>query len=109
MIVADVELDGKVSGRITWGRGPKRRSRSSIQYGSWSDSERLIRIHPKLDSARVPGYFVRYIVFHEMLHAIVIKGGRVHHNREFRQREQAYPDYKRALAWQKKNLHIFIR
>ena len=99
-------FDGEVTARITWGRQPDgRRVRHSIRFGSYSRRDHLIRIHPLLDQAFVPAYFVRYIVFHEMLHAYLgfrlTAGGRrgVHHA-EFRQCEMAYPDYARALEWQ---------
>ena len=64
-------FSGQVRCRIGWGRDrtPGRRSRrsKSIRYGSWSPSTQTIRIHPRLDDARVPAEFMRYIVFHEMM------------------------------------------
>ena len=42
--------------------------RRSIKMGSFAVEDRVIRIHPALDQACVPDYFVAWIVFHEMLH-----------------------------------------
>ncbi len=99
------EFDGAVLARITWGRMPSTRRRRSIRFGSYYPGENLIRIHPLLDQSFVPPYFVRYIVFHEMLHAALgvddsREGRRRVHTREFRAREKTYADYQRAVAWQ---------
>lgn len=107
---------GRVDSAITWGRRPNRRPSRSIRFGSYSEELNLIRIHPLLDAEGVPGYFVRYIVFHEMLHAYLgvrsmPSGRRVIHSREFMQLEQTYPEYDRAVRWQsdRRNLRRFLR
>lgn len=98
------EFDGAVEVPITWGKLPALRHRRSIRLGSYSADDHLIRIHPYLDQPFVPDYFVRYIVFHEMLHAflgieVAPSGRRRIHTREFNARERAYADYSRAAAW----------
>lgn len=105
-----------VNARITWGRMPPSRRRRSIRFGSYTAEDHIIRIHPLLDQEFVPGYFVRYIVFHEMLHAFLglgkaTNGRRCVHSAEFRRREKAYPDYERAVAWQSSaaNLRRLLR
>lgn len=100
-----VEFDASLDVPITWGRLPTTRRRRSIRLGSYSADDHLIRVHPHLDQPYVPEYFVRYIVFHEMLHAhlgieIGPGGRRRIHTREFNARERAYPDFARAVAWQ---------
>lgn len=97
-------FEGAVDARITWGRLPARPPRRSIRFGSYTPEDNLIRVHPYLDQEFVPAYFVRYIVFHEMLHAFLgivehESGRRSVHSREFRELEQAYPDFERADAW----------
>jgi len=101
---------------ITWGRMPTIPKPRSIRFGSFSAQENVIRIHPLLDQAFVPLYFVRYIVFHEMLHAHLgaeetRSGRRRLHTREFKRRERAYPDYARAIAWESElaNLRKLLR
>ena len=99
------EFDSSIDAPITWGRLPTVRRRRSIRLGSYSADDHLIRIHPHLDQAFVPEYFVRYIVFHEMLHAHLgietgPTGRRRIHTREFNVRERAYADFARAVAWQ---------
>lgn len=94
----------KIDAPITWGRFPAPRRQRSIRLGSYAPDAHIIRIHPYLDQAFVPAFFVRYIVFHEMLHAelgieVSETGRRCIHTREFNARERAYPDYARAVAW----------
>src|SRR5690606_25166299 len=111
-----LHFGNEVRARITWGRMPPSRRRRSIRFGSYTVEDNLIRIHPLLDQDFVPRYFVRYIVFHEMLHAhLGVKeasnGRRCVHTREFRERECAYPGYEEALAWQNNpaNLRKLLR
>ena len=96
-------FEGRVDAGITWGKMPAQRRRRSIRFGSYSPAEHLVRMHPLLDSASVPEFFVRYIVFHEMLHADLGieegEGRRVIHSRAFRERERLYPDFRAAEAW----------
>ncbi len=94
----------RVDAQITWGRRPTRPPRTSIRLGSYCADDHLIRIHPHLDRPVVPDYLVRFVVFHEMLHADLgiasgPTGRRRIHPREFREREAAHPDCQRALAW----------
>lgn len=98
------EFDGKIVTPITWGRSATRDRRRSIRLGSYSPEDDIIRIHPNLDQLFVPDYFVRYIVFHEMLHAdigveLAENGRRRVHTREFNRREREYHEYKLAMQW----------
>ncbi len=108
-------FDGRLEVEITWGRGaagggcqerPTRRRRSrrvSLQLGSYVHEQRLIRIHPALDGARVPRYVVESIVYHELLHAdlppVEHRGRRLVHTPEFRRRERLFPEHARAERW----------
>jgi predicted metal-dependent hydrolase len=98
-------FDNSVQAAITWGRMPGRpQRRRSIRLGSFTLEDNLVRIHPLLNQEFVPEYFIRYIVFHEMLHAHLGvergPGGRRRvHTPEFNRLERAYPDYAKATAW----------
>lgn len=100
-ICADINREffgGRVTCNVRWGRdaGSRRKRRRSIRFGSWDEASRTIRVHPLLDGERVPREFVRYIVFHEMLHAVVPaehRGGRCyHHTAQYRALERQFPD-----------------
>ena len=104
-------FEGRVRAYITWSRGsiePRGTRRRHIIFGSWDTRTKLIRIHPALDSADVPEYFVKFVIYHEMLHAVMDKprdpscaGPRRIHTPEFRARERAHPDYDRSMAWER--------
>ena len=109
-------FEGRIAAQITWGRMPKGARRRSIRLGSFTPQDNMIRIHPLLDQEFVPEYVIRYIVFHEMLHAKLgigqhPSGRRCIHSRDFKLIEQAYPDYARAVAWHDnpKNLGRLLR
>lgn len=94
---------------LTWGRRGRSRTRHSIRLGSYVSESNLVRIHPALDQAAVPGWFVRTVIFHELLHAARPphrgSGSRwIHHDAEFRAREATYRDHDRALRWEEQNL-----
>ncbi|MBI5362046.1 MAG: M48 family metallopeptidase [Planctomycetes bacterium] len=100
--------------RITWGRRAPSRSRGGLRLGSYDADLHRVRIHPVLDQPAVPDWFVRYVVFHEVLHALhpPVKGADgswIHHGREFRAREKRYADYRRVLAWEKQHLRALVR
>ena len=104
---------GALRVRVTWGRrSTQRRRRRSIRLGTFVADDQLIRIHPVLDRPWVPRFFVAYVLFHEMLHAVIpapIEGGRQRfHSPEFRARERSYPDYQRSIAWEKANLRRLL-
>jgi hypothetical protein len=104
-----LHFGGNLTARITWGVAPRRElPRRSIKMGSFAVEDRIIRIHPVLDHASVPDYFVAWIVFHEMLHgkyAVIRRGGRrCFHSKEFLAEERTFPDYDRACAWERANI-----
>jgi len=101
-------FEGKHEARITWGPLRKHAKQRSIKVGSYALEDRLIRVHPALDSETVPAYFVEWIVFHEMLHGKhtirEVGGRRCFHPPEFSREERLFPGYGRARLWEKTNL-----
>lgn len=112
--------------RLTWGKAGRSRSRHSLRLGSYDYHARLVRIHRVLDQPAVPAWFVRYVLFHELLHAALdgpesAPAGeatpdartpaeqRLHHGPKFRAREQTFEDYGRALEWERAHLAALIR
>ncbi len=115
---------------VTWGRKVARKRgqpRRTIRLGSYANLEHLIRIHPVLDHAWVPRYFVAYVVYHEMLHNMlpsargsaaraanlaVARGEtarRVLHPPEFLERERHFRRYERALEWERRHIARLLR
>jgi hypothetical protein len=87
--------------RIGWGL-----HRSLSRLGHYDSIHNTITLSPVLDSPKVPKYVVRYVVYHEMLHAIFENtpsmGAGRHHSKEFRRAERAYPDFSRAKKYIRK-------
>jgi len=100
---------GRIRAQVTWGaRGKRRTARDSIQLGSYTVEDELIRIHPVLDARDVPTYFLEWVVYHEMLHEVhdmpVVDGRRVYHTAEFRRAEALFERYAEAVLWERSNL-----
>ena len=97
--VNNTYFGGALRYRVGWGRrGGTGVRRRSIRYGSCNVETRLIRIHPFLDHKNIPEDFVRYILYHEMLHLVVPpvmrNGRRIDHPEAFRRLERQFPQYR---------------
>jgi predicted metal-dependent hydrolase len=110
-------FEGRLTAEITWGAGGahgcRGRKTSSLQLGSYSYEDRLIRIHRVLDDPGVPRYVVEAVVYHELLHADMppeVRGGkRYFHTPEFRRRERLYRNLGRAERWIGEHLPELLR
>ena len=97
---------------IGWGRGGKRGKFRHMTFGTYDRHRHQILIHPLLDDQAVPEYFLSFIVYHEMLHAVCspeidARGYSRCHTREFRQKESLFPHYAAAKEWEKRSLLFF--
>ncbi len=84
----------------------------SMTFGTYDRHRSQIRIHPLLDDENVPLYFLEFIVYHEMLHAVcpsfVDKKGAVRcHTPKFRAMEREFAQFQEAKEWEKKSLQFF--
>src|SRR5437868_10837053 len=100
--------------KVVWGRKRKRRPKEYFIFGTIQEEDRVIRINPLLDQPFVPPWFLRYILYHEMLHAVVpdeamSSGRRRVHTPEFNRRERKFRGYRRARRWEEENLARFLR
>ena len=103
---------GRVLCDIGWGRrsGARGYAVKRRTLGSYRPPEKggtgLISINPILDRRRVPSYYVRFVVYHEMLHAhlgVSVENGRRRlHTPEFRRRERLFVEYRRAMEWERR-------
>jgi predicted metal-dependent hydrolase len=114
-------FEGRLSVEITWGRSSTagsahrcRRGRTaSLQLGSYSYEDNLIRIHRVLDDPGVPRHVVEAVVHHELLHADmppeIHNGRRFFHTPEFRRRERLFRQLDKANAWIQEHLPELLR
>ena len=99
---------------ILWGRKRRFKPQNEIVFGTIQEDDRLIRIHPLLDRSIVPAWFVEYVIYHEMCHAVVrdeydSAGRRIVHHEKFYARERRFHWFRRAKAWEEQNLGRFLR
>jgi hypothetical protein len=101
-------FEGKITALITWRRGNKYAVKKRT-LGSYSKHTNTILINSVLDRRNVPNCFIRYVVYHEMLHSVMEEkmgnGRRSVHTPEFRKRERLFKEYEKAVSWEKRNLH----
>lgn len=98
-------FNNEVTATVTWSRHTKGKARS-IRLGSYRSCCHLIRINPRLDQKFVPLFFIRHVIYHEMLHSIfprqkTASGRNSIHSKEFRALERKSPDYEAATQWEK--------
>ncbi|MDE3046310.1 MAG: SprT-like domain-containing protein [Verrucomicrobiota bacterium] len=84
----------------------------AMTFGTYDRRRHQIRISRLLDDERVPRFFVEFIVYHEMLHAVCLptrdRLGRVRiHTPEFKQKEEQFPHFVAAQEWRKNSLTHF--
>ena len=98
---------------IRWGRWSGRARPRSIRFGAYLPDTQVIRIHPALDQAFVPRYFVEFIVYHELLHHVIpavrLNGRYQIHSPLFRRREREFPAYAEAIAWRQQSLRRMLQ
>jgi len=108
------EFEDREPPGVTWGRRARSRARSSLQLGTYRPSQHLVTMHPVLDQAAVPESYVRFVLFHEILHAVVpaesdARGHARVHTAAFRRRERAYAGYEAARRWERAHIADLIR
>lgn len=101
---------------VSWNRHVRRTKTypRTLHLGLCSTVNKEILIHPLLDQPGMPEYFLDYILFHEMTHLEVVprpdqSGRMIAHSKEFYAKETQFPRYKEAIAFQEKQLTLFIR
>lgn len=89
---------------VEWGRENGRGKRRSIRLGSYHSGTPRIRIHPRLNAADVPAFFVQSIIYHEYLHHVVGPS----HGIRFHRREQQFRFYHAARDWLRMHLPVLL-
>ncbi|MBS0626386.1 MAG: hypothetical protein JSS32_10080 [Verrucomicrobia bacterium] len=101
-----------IQAQIGWFDIPKYKKFRSITFGTYDRSRSQIKLNRLLDSPHVPSYFVEFIVYHEMLHAVcqptIDRDGRtIVHTAEFRRREKLFAHFEIAKEWEKQSIQFF--
>jgi hypothetical protein len=105
--VNDEYFRGRITASITWGNKIPRWMVRRRTLGSYSVQTKTIRIHVCLDRKNVPKYFLKFVLYHEMLHSDMQEekknGRRLIHSAEFKRRERLFDCYEKAIAWEKRH------
>ena len=89
---------------VRWGQQISRKKRRSIRLGSYNHATAEIRIHPVLNAAHVPFYFVQSVIFHEYLHHVL----GAPHNSRFHRAERQFRYHRESQEWIRRNLWILL-
>lgn len=90
---------GELRAGVTWGLPPRKGRVARRILGSWSPRTGTIRLSPLLDRRWVPRYYVRFVLYHEMLHARL---GGLGHTAGFRRLERRFKEFERAAAYERR-------
>ncbi len=98
-------FDSRLEMRITWGKKIKIKRTKTVMLGSYHHGTKLITISRKLDRFRIPAYFIKYVIYHEMIHAYLgarknKNGRRIIHCAEFKKIEREFHDYDKAINFE---------
>lgn len=99
-------FNGKLSLHISWFGTGQTVPKTKITFGLYNFQHKLIKINRLLDREEVPLNFVRYIIYHEMLHEIHPpkrrkKGFHHIHHLDFKLSEKRFAEYEEAQAFLK--------
>lgn len=107
--------------KIEWGtyNAPRNgKSRRYMFWGRYFPDVKLIRIHATLNQPWVPKFFVEHVVYHELLHHVMIpnvspramRAGTVEwHPELFQVAERQFKYYEKSIQWEQKNLERLYR
>jgi hypothetical protein len=90
--------------RVKWGHQITRKRRRSIRLGSYNHDTAEIRIHPLLNSAQIPAFFIQSVIHHEYLHHVLGP----HHNRRFHAHERKFRYHRESQEWIRRNLFLLL-
>jgi len=105
----DRYFEGRIEAEVSWSARKPSAARRSILLGSYQAQKKKITLSKRLDRPDIPLFFVEYVLFHEMLHALFPAEKHRMHSSKFRHYEKIFPDYERALQWEKENISLLMR
>ena len=103
---------GKIKATVKWGRDVKTKNKTGFRYGSYDETKKLIRVHPRLKQDFVPVHVLELTIYHEMCHQFAPSykknGSWQSHHPEFKKKEKEYKNFKDARNWEKNNWHKLL-
>jgi hypothetical protein len=92
--------------------------RRHMAWGMYFHETKTIKIHGVLNQSWVPKFFVELVVYHELLHHVMIptlsqramRAGKVEwHPELFMVAERQFKHYEKALQWEQKHMNRLFR
>jgi len=102
-------FNNQLKGMAVWGRKIFSENKRTITFGSYYPAERIIRIHPVLDTELAPGFYLEAVMHHEMVHEYldkVEKCGKedaLSHSSRFKELDRKFKYHALANAWEKRH------
>jgi len=99
----------QLKGMAVWGRKIFSENKRTITFGSYYPAERVIRIHPVLDTELAPGFYIEAVMHHEMVHEYLDKVEKcdkekaLSHSSRFWELERKFKYHALANAWEKRH------
>jgi hypothetical protein len=99
---------------IGWSEWRSQGKFRSVTFGSYDRHHHQIKINPILDHTEIPLFFLEFVVYHEMLHAVCdpvtdSQGRTWVHTKEFKAKEKSHPFFESAKEWEKQSLKLLKR
>ena len=114
LLINERFFKSKSRAKIRWGRKP-RSGQCKVSHLGYClayvdpDTGRLhhkeITVSQRLQRRWVPTSYIRFLIYHELIHARGIH----HHGPSFQRIERAYPAYKRIMKYERKNMNKMLR
>lgn len=102
-------FENRIECDVVWaGSRTTTKARRRVVLGSYCQERKRITLSRRLDRPDVPLFFVEYVLFHEMLHALFPREPHRMHTEKFLKFEKMFADYDRAIRWEKENLKILM-
>ena len=97
-------FNGSLLLKITWFGRDNYRPKRQVDLGLFFDHMKLIKIHRILDDPKVPKEVIKFIIYHEMLHAVYpvemdSKGRRIVHSKAFNEKEAQFESFDFVTRW----------
>lgn len=102
-------FDNRIQAHVRWSARVPHHARRSILLGSYHAQKKIITLSKRLDRPDVPLFFVEYVLFHEMLHALFPREKHRMHTAKFQQYEKIFPEYERARQWEKDHIALLMK
>ncbi len=98
-------FNGSLELKITWFK-PVYKTFRHITFGSYDRQYKLIRVNKLLDHKNVIDQYIKYLIFHEMLHEVypseMLKSGRYQmHGKAFKEHEKKFPNFTQMKKFEK--------